>query len=48
MERKIDLVSEIGLLIYPDCQLSAVYGLTDLFRVANQWTPQQSERLRAI
>jgi len=48
MERKIDLVSEIGLLIYPDCQLSAVYGLTDLFRVANQWTPQHSERLRAI
>jgi transcriptional regulator GlxA family with amidase domain len=28
---------EIGLLIYPDCQLAAIYGLTDLFRVANEW-----------
>lgn len=27
---------EIGLLIYPDCQLAAVHGLTDLFRVANR------------
>ena len=29
-------VAEIGLLIYPDCQLSAVHGLTDLFRVASE------------
>ncbi|KAA2211545.1 GlxA family transcriptional regulator [Teichococcus oryzae] len=28
------LVAEIGLVIYPDCQLAAVYGLTDLFRIA--------------
>jgi transcriptional regulator GlxA family with amidase domain len=28
------LAAEIGLLIYPDCQLAAVYGLTDLFRIA--------------
>jgi transcriptional regulator GlxA family with amidase domain len=27
---------EVGLVIYPDCQLSAVHGLTDLFRVANR------------
>ena len=27
---------EIGLLIYPECQLAASYGLTDLFRVANR------------
>lgn len=27
---------EIGLVIYPDCQLAAVHGLTDLFRVANR------------
>jgi transcriptional regulator GlxA family with amidase domain len=27
---------EIGLLIYPQCQLAAIYGLTDLFRVANR------------
>ncbi len=26
---------EIGLLIYPDSLLSAIYGLTDLFRIAN-------------
>jgi transcriptional regulator GlxA family with amidase domain len=28
------IVAEIGLLIYPDAQLAAVYGLTDLFRIA--------------
>lgn len=48
MDRKVDLVAEIGLLIYPDCQLSAVNGLTDLFRIANQWAPQQREVMRAI
>lgn len=42
------VVNEIGLLIYPDCQLSAVYGLTDLFRIASQWAPQQPEPRRAI
>jgi transcriptional regulator GlxA family with amidase domain len=30
-------VAEIGLLIYPDCQLAAIYGLTDLFRIASEW-----------
>lgn len=35
---KIDWVAEIGLLIYPDCQLSAIYGLTDLFSIAGEWT----------
>ena len=30
-------VAEIGLLIYPDCQLSAIYGMTDLFRIASEW-----------
>lgn len=29
-----DIVAEVGLLIYPDCQLAAIYGLTDLFRIA--------------
>lgn len=48
MPSQIDLVSEIGLLIYPDCQLSAVFGLTDLFRIASQWAPQYSEQLKAI
>ncbi len=32
-----EVVAEIGLLIYPDCQLAAVYGLTDLFRIAGEW-----------
>jgi transcriptional regulator GlxA family with amidase domain len=47
MGSKFELVAEIGLLIYPDCQLSAVYGLTDVFRIANQWVPQ-SETPRVI
>ncbi|WP_336742240.1 GlxA family transcriptional regulator [Aureimonas altamirensis] len=34
---RTETVAEIGLLIYPDCQLAAVYGLTDLFRIANEW-----------
>lgn len=33
-------VAEIGLLIYPDCQLSSVYGMTDLFGIATQWTSE--------
>ena len=28
------IVAEVALVIYPDCQLSAIYGLTDLFRLA--------------
>lgn len=31
------LAAEIGLLIYPDCQMAAVHGLTDLFRIAGEW-----------
>lgn len=31
------IVAEIGLLIYQDCQLAAVYGLTDVFRIAADW-----------
>jgi transcriptional regulator GlxA family with amidase domain len=48
MTERADVVMEIGLLIYPDCQLSAVYGLTDLFRIASQWAPQQAEHPRTI
>ncbi|WP_020178812.1 GlxA family transcriptional regulator [Methylopila sp. M107] len=29
-------VAEIGVLIYPDAQLGAVHGLTDLFTIANR------------
>lgn len=32
MKQKV--AGEVGLLIYPDCQLSAVYGLTDIFRIS--------------
>ncbi len=40
MKGMVGPVAEIGLLIYSDCQLSAVYGLTDLFRIANEWATQ--------
>lgn len=33
---------EIGIVIYPDCQLSAVHGLTDLLRIANRLCEQQT------
>lgn len=33
---KIENIVEVALLIYPDCQLAAIYGLTDLFRIANE------------
>ena len=33
-------VAQIGLLIYPECQLAAVHGLTDLFRIAGEWASQ--------
>ncbi len=36
--------AEIGLLIYPDCQLSAIYGLTDLFRIAGEWADGDTQR----
>ncbi|WP_273505324.1 GlxA family transcriptional regulator [Fulvimarina manganoxydans] len=34
----VPIAAEIGVLIYPDCQLSAVYGLSDLFRIAGDWS----------
>ena len=37
---------EIGIVIYPDCQLSAVHGLTDLFRIANRLCEQQTGTAR--
>lgn len=39
-------LAEIGLLIYPDCQLSAVYGLTDLFRIAGEWSGPGGRTIR--
>ena len=43
MASTTNLIAEIGLLIYPDCQLAAVYGLTDLFRIANEWCARGTE-----
>ncbi|MFP5076957.1 GlxA family transcriptional regulator [Rhizobium sp. YIM 134829] len=48
MAEQRDVVAEVGLLIYPDCQLSAVYGLTDLFRIASQWVPYQADHQRSV
>ncbi|MEQ8290794.1 MAG: GlxA family transcriptional regulator [Roseovarius sp.] len=37
MNGKRETIAEVGLLIYPDCQMSAIHGLTDLFRIAGEW-----------
>jgi transcriptional regulator GlxA family with amidase domain len=39
-------VAEIGLLLYPDCQLAAIHGLTDLFRIAGEWTGDPPRGIR--
>lgn len=41
-----EAVAEIGLLIYPGCQLAAIYGLTDLFRIAGEWAGEQGRFIR--
>ncbi|MGV0908467.1 GlxA family transcriptional regulator [Martelella sp. FOR1707] len=46
MAQKAEQVAEIGLLIYPGCQLAAIYGLTDLFRVAAEWTGENARYIR--
>jgi len=45
-----NVVAEVGLVIYPDSQLAAVYGLTDMFSIAADWAVNISgeERKRAI
>lgn len=45
MPRALTPVAEIGLLIYPDCQLSAIYGMTDLFRIAGEWADGRTIRV---
>jgi transcriptional regulator GlxA family with amidase domain len=42
MTKRPILAAEIGLLIYPDCQLAAVHGLTDLFRIAGDWAGKET------
>jgi transcriptional regulator GlxA family with amidase domain len=34
-------ITEIGIVLYPDVQLAAVHGLTDLFEVANRFAVQR-------
>src|SRR5690606_27905972 len=46
MPQNVELVAEIGLLIYPDCALAAVHGLTDLFRIAADWTGEDKRCVR--
>ena len=46
MARDSGPVAQIGLLIYPGCQLAAIYGLTDLFRIAVQWSGDPPREIR--
>lgn len=41
MPEPTDLAPEIGLVLYPDCQMSTVHGITDLFTVANHFSRQR-------
>lgn len=48
-DKSVEIVAELGLLIYPDCQLSAVYGLTDICRIANDIAAaQDGERIPVL
>ncbi|MEM5341310.1 GlxA family transcriptional regulator [Paraburkholderia azotifigens] len=40
MQRK----TEIGIVLFPGAQLAAVYGLVDLFSIANRFAAQRGER----
>lgn len=46
MTRGMDPVAEIGLLLYPGCAMAAIYGLTDLFRIAEDWTGEPKRGFR--
>lgn len=46
MTRTMDLVADIGLLIYPGCALAAIHGLTDLFAIAADWTGEPKRGFR--
>lgn len=37
-----NVVAEIGLIVYPNCQMSAIYGLTDIFRVATEYASKDN------
>jgi transcriptional regulator GlxA family with amidase domain len=44
--QKVTLVADIGLLIYPGCALAAIHGLTDLFKIAADWTGEPRRGFR--
>ncbi|MBT9371230.1 GlxA family transcriptional regulator [Rhizobium sp. CSW-27] len=46
MAKTVSLVADIGLLIYPGCQLAAIHGLTDLFRIAADWAGEDRRAIR--
>lgn len=46
MAEKMELVADIGLLIYPGCAMAAIYGLTDLFTIAADWTGEPKRGFR--
>ncbi|AZY95046.1 GlxA family transcriptional regulator [Paracoccus sp. Arc7-R13] len=46
MTKNPDLVAEIGLLLYPGCQLAAIHGLTDLFRLAGELSGDDAGAIR--
>lgn len=41
-----EAVTEIGLLIYSGCQMAAIHGLTDLFRIAQEWAGEEARFIR--
>lgn len=47
MDKKIETV-EVGVLIYPDSLVSGVYGLTDMFRIANMYSDQHQAQRPSI
>lgn len=44
MTKAPKIVAQVGLLLYPDVQLAAVYGLTDLFRIAGEMAASHEAR----
>ncbi len=42
------LISEIGVVAYPDCQVSAIHGLTDIFRKATEYASANGDDPAAI
>lgn len=41
-------IVEIGILVYPDAQLASIYGLTDLFAVANRMAADLGARRASL